>query len=184
MMLKATIVTEENELLQIHQLSQQNLKTNLDAETKSEQGFVTWLYSVQLLKQIHQLAPSIIVKDGDAIAGYALATLKESSSFHADLKKMFRDLEIVQHKGKPLTHYHFYCMGQICVAKPYRGKGVVPMLYNKHKEVYGGQYEFILTEISTNNVRSLKAHAKIGFETIYTYKDEKDEWDVVVWDWK
>jgi ribosomal protein S18 acetylase RimI-like enzyme len=183
-MLKATIVTDENELLQIHELSQQNLKTNLDAETKRRQGFVTWLYSVDLLKQIHKLAPSIIVKDGDAIAGYALTTLKESSTFHADLKKMFHDLEIVQYKDKPLTHYHFYCMGQICVAKHYRGQGVVQMLYDKHKEVYSGQYEFILTEISTTNARSLKAHAKIGFEKIYTYTDEKDEWNVVVWDWK
>jgi ribosomal protein S18 acetylase RimI-like enzyme len=97
---------------------------------------------------------------------------------------MFLDLEVLQYKEKLLSQYHFYCMGQICVERNYRGKGVVNMLYAKHREVYGDQYEFILTEISTSNSRSLKAHKKIGFEKIYTYADDKDEWNVVVWDWK
>jgi len=60
----------------------------------------------------------------------------------------------------------------------------VNMLYQKHREVYSNQYDFILTEISTSNLRSLKAHEKMGFETIYTYQDSVDEWNVVVWNWK
>jgi hypothetical protein len=57
------------------------------------------------------------------------------------------------------------------------------MLCQQHKEVYGRYFDFLLTEISINNPRSLKAHEKIGFQTIYTYKDAMDEWNVVVWDW-
>jgi ribosomal protein S18 acetylase RimI-like enzyme len=75
-------------------------------------------------------------------------------------------------------------MGQICIEKEYRGKGIVPMLYNKHKEIYSSQYDFILTEISTRNIRSLKAHEKIGFKTIHYHRDQLDEWAVVIWDWK
>jgi ribosomal protein S18 acetylase RimI-like enzyme len=75
-------------------------------------------------------------------------------------------------------------MGQICVAKEFRGKGIVNMLYQKHKEMYSAQYDFILTEISTSNKRSLKAHEKIGFQFIYTYSDKMDEWNVVIWNWK
>lgn len=75
-------------------------------------------------------------------------------------------------------------MGQICVAKEFRGEGLVKMLYQKHKEVYSSEYDFILTEISTSNHRSLKVHAKIGFQTIYTYRDQLDEWNLVIWDWK
>lgn len=183
-MLNATIVTTKSELLQIHALNQLNIKTSLDPETKKQEGFVTWLYPLQLLEQLHQLAPSIIVKDGEVIAGYALTTLRESSAFHADLKKMFQDLDVVLYKNKPLPNYNFYCMGQICVAKEYRGKGIVNMLYTKHKEIYSARYEFILTEISTSNSRSVKAHEKIGFQKIHTYTDEKDEWNVVIWDWK
>jgi hypothetical protein len=57
------------------------------------------------------------------------------------------------------------------------------MLYDKHKEVYSGQYDFLLTEISTRNIRSLIAHEKIGFETIHYHRDHMDEWAVVIWDW-
>jgi len=183
-MLRATIVTGENELLQIYKLNQENLKSNLDAETKKRDGFVTWLYPLPLLKQMHRLSPSIIVKDNEIVVGYALTTLKESGIFHWDLKTMFQNLAVVQYKDKPLSFYNFYCMGQICVAKDYRGKGIVTMLYGKHKEVYGHQYEFLLTEISTRNARSLKAHEKIGFQNIYTYTDLMDEWNVVIWNWK
>jgi len=183
-MLKATIVTTNDELLQIHQLNQQNLKQNLDDETKEQQGFVTWLYPLDLLKKMHQLSPSVIVKEENDVIAYALTTLRESQIFHPDLKTMFHNLEPVQFKNQPLSFYKFYCMGQICIAQEYRGKGVCKMLYQKHKEIYGSQYDFILTEISTSNIRSLKAHDKIGFQTIYTYRDAMDEWNVVVWDWQ
>lgn len=183
-MLKATIVTTEDELQQIHHLNQQNLKQNLDKEAQKLEGFVTWLYSLDLLKEMHQLSPSIIVKEEKKITGYALTALKESKAFHPDLKNMFSNLEAIQYKNQLLSSFRFYCMGQICVAKEFRGKGIVNMLYQKHKEVYSELYDFLLTEISTNNPRSLKAHEKIGFESIYTYKDSVDEWNVVIWNWK
>jgi ribosomal protein S18 acetylase RimI-like enzyme len=183
-MLKATQVSTEDELIQIHKLNQANLKGNLTESEQKEQGFVTWLYAPDLLKKMNALAPSVIVKDGNIVAGYALTTTREAIAFHPDLKIMFSNLENVSFRGLPLNHYNFYCMGQICVAPAYRGKGVVNLLYEAHKKFYGKQYQFILTEISTSNFRSLKAHQNIGFETIYTYRDDKDEWNVVVWEWK
>lgn len=183
-MLEVSIVTTEKELLQIHELNQKNLKQNLSEETKKNEGFVTWLYSVELLKKMHQLSPSIIIKDVQKLAAYALTTLKDSATFHPDLKTMFCNLETVYFRNQPLSFYRFYCMGQICVDEEYRGMGLVNMLYLKHREVYSTQYDFILTEISTSNSRSLRAHEKMGFETIYTYQDSIDEWNVVVWDWK
>ena len=183
-MLKVKTVNTKDELLQIYQLNQENLKSNLSTADQKQEGFVTWLYSIELLEKMHQLAPSIIVKDGNKVVGYALTTLRETSAFHPDLKDMFQNLGRVQYKNRPLFSFHFYCMGQICVAKNYRSKGIVNNLYQKHKDIYSSQFDFILTEISTSNHRSLKAHEKIGFKTIYSHIDEMDEWNVVVWDWK
>ncbi|HYH15688.1 MAG TPA: GNAT family N-acetyltransferase [Flavisolibacter sp.] len=182
-MLRTTQVSTAEELQQIHALNQQNLKQNVSPEEQAQEGFVSWLYTVDLLEQMHQLAPSIIVKDGDKVVGYALATLPEARSFHQDLEEMFHNLEAVRYKGKPLFDYRFYCMGQICVAKEYRGLGLVNSLYQKHKEVYSTAYDFLLTEISTRNPRSQKAHEKVGFQTIHTHRDGMDEWNVVVWEW-
>jgi len=183
-MLKATLVTANEELLQIHRLNQQNIRQNISPHERAVEGFVSWLYPVQLLQQINELAPAVIVKDKNDVIAYALTTLIEARAFHPDLDTMFGNLEAVSYKDKPLFSYRFYCMGQICIAKKYRGQGIVNMLYQKHKEIYSPQYDFILTEISTANSRSIKAHEKIGFDSIYTYKDQMDEWVVVIWDWK
>lgn len=110
-MLMATVVTTEDELEQVHHLNQKNLKQNLDKETMEVEGFVTWLYSPELLRKMHQLSPSIVIKDGEKVAGYALTTLKESKVFHPDLEIMFRNLETVRYKDNPLSSFRFYCMG-------------------------------------------------------------------------
>lgn len=183
-MLRTTIVTTKNELEQIHHLNRMNIKQNLDDREKEEQGFVSWLYPVELLEQMHQLAPGIIVKDDDRVIAYALTTLKESKSFHKDLAAMFSQLENVMYNGRTLSSHNFYCMGQICIAKDYRGRGLVKELYHKHREIYKDQFDFILTEISSKNERSIKAHQRVGFKTIYKYRDEADEWEVVVWNWE
>jgi RimJ/RimL family protein N-acetyltransferase len=36
-----------------------------------------------------------------------------------------------------------------------------------------------VTEVSTSNTRSLRAHARVGFEVVTTYRDATDEWAVV-----
>ena len=182
-MLVTTQVQTPDELEQIYLLNQLNLKQNVSAAEREQEGFVSWLYSIDLLEEMHQLAPSIIVKDGAKVVGYALTTLAEARAFHPDLEEMFHNLEEVRYKERSLFSYQFYCMGQICVAKDYRGQGLVNSLYQKHKELYSAQYDFLLTEISIRNPRSQKAHEKVGFRTIHTHRDSMDEWNVVVWEW-
>lgn len=182
-MLKADVVQSDNELEQIYQLNKLNLKQNLNQQERTTEGFVTWLYELPLLKAMHTIAPSIIIKDGEHVVAYALTALPETSKFHPDLDVMFRNLETLAYKGQPLFSYSFYCMGQICIDKQYRGKGLVKEMYRKHKEVFSSRYKLLLTEISTSNPRSQKAHEKVGFTTIHTYEDAMDEWNVVVWEW-
>lgn len=183
-MLYATEVTTDQELLQIHELNRDNLKGNISEREQEEQGFVTWLYSLSLLQQMHGLAPSIVVKNNDKVVGYALVTPVEAGKFHPDLQVMIDNLETLNYNGRPLTTYTFYIMGQVCIDKEYRGKGVFQTLFKKHKEIYSPKYDLLVTEISTRNDRSQKAHKKVGFITIHTSRDELDEWNVVIWDWK
>ncbi|MDB5230802.1 MAG: hypothetical protein JWN76_1607 [Chitinophagaceae bacterium] len=182
-MLFSTIVTNETELQQIHQLNQRNLKQNLSLQEIKEQGFVTWLYSPGLLKDMHNLAPSIIVKDNESVVGYALVTLKESRAFHADIKMMLQHLEQIIYQGKTFSSHNYYVMGQVCIDKKYRSQGIFQMLYEQHRKSYSNRFDMVVTEVSTSNLRSQKAHEKVGFKTIHTYFDAKDTWNVIVWDW-
>ncbi len=112
-----------------------------------------------------------------------MVTLKEASDFHHDLKRMINNLELINYKDRPLSSYTWYIMGQVCIKKNYRGKGIFKLLFQKHKELYSREYELMITEISTANHRSQKAHEKVSFKTVYTYSDDLDKWNVVVWDW-
>ncbi len=183
-MLYATTVKSEKDLQQIQKLNQQNLKKNLLEDEMVQEGFVSWFYSLDLLKKMHSLAPSIIVKDDDEVIAYALVTLKEASTFHNDLQAMIDNLQSVVYKGRRLLLYNFYLMGQVCIKRNFRGKGVFSLLYQEHKKVYYPKYDLLITEISANNKRSLKAHEKVGFKNIYIYHDKMDEWNVVGWDWR
>lgn len=182
-MLYATTVTSEEELKQILQLQQKYLCGVKSNAEEREQGFVTVSHTLSLLKEMHALEPGIIVKDENALAGYALVMRRECKDIIPVLVPMFRHLDTLSYHNKSLKDHSYYVMGQVCIDKPYRGKGVFDMLYQKHKEIFSKRFDFILTEISTRNPRSLKAHNRIGFKTIDIHKDATDEWEIVLWDW-
>lgn len=183
-MLTAQLVSTNKEIEQIAALSNANLSSNISAETKAKEGFVSWFYTPAILKTLHAIAPSVIVMDGDTLAGYALTLTPECIEAYPPAIPTYEHASTLIHNGLPLARQRFYLMGQICVAEPYRGKGLVNILYAGHRQFYSRQYDLLLTEISTANPRSLKAHQKTGFQVIDTHHDPQGEWNVVLWDWR
>ena len=164
-------------------LQQQNLKQNISAEEMQEQGFVTVVHSLEELRVMHAEHPSIIVMDGAALAGYALVMPPACGDAIPVLRPMFQQIAEINYKGAPINSCNWYVMGQVCVAKAYRGKGVFGMLYHAHRSLLRHRYNLCVTEISTSNTRSQRAHEKVGFTTILTHRDAADEWNIVLWDW-
>ncbi len=184
-MLYATTVSSDAELQHIIDLQFINLKQNITPEEKNEQGFVTMVFTMDMLRAMHRLAPSIIVKDAnEKVVAYAIVFLKDGRSLYPGMESMFLNFEKINWNDKPFTNYNYYIMGQICVAKEVRGQGVFEMLYHKHREIYGQRFDCIVTEIATSNQRSLRAHEKVGFKTISMHSDAIDDWKVVAWDWR
>jgi ribosomal protein S18 acetylase RimI-like enzyme len=182
-MLHALQVSTTRELQQILDLQQQNLRGLNNESVEKEQGFVTVTHSMEKLQQMNAMEASIIVKDGDVLAGYALVMPTACSRVIPELFPMFERFGKMLYRDKPLSQHNFYVMGQICVAAAYRGRGVFDMLYNTHRDALRNKYDFVITEIATRNMRSVRAHKRVGFKTIEVYTDELDEWAVVVWDW-
>jgi GNAT superfamily N-acetyltransferase len=183
-MLLSTLINTTEELQQILQLQKENLIQNIDDTEMQSQGFVTLQHDLQTLQQMHDLAPTVIIKDDDKVVAYALTMLKECRQLMPDLEPMFALLDKLSWNNKPLTSYRFYVMGQVCIAKAYRGKGLFEQLYGHHKKVYQSCFDLFVTEISTRNHRSLRAHEKLGFKIIDVHRNNLDEWAVVAWDWK
>lgn len=182
-MLYAALTHTSEELQQVLRLQKENLIGNIDDAEMRSQGFVTLRHTYPVLEQMHQLAPSVLIKDDETVVGYALTMLRECRQLMPDLEPMFSLLDTIYWKNKLLTDYRFYVMGQICIDRQYRGQGLFDKLYQYHKEIYQTRFDLFITEISTRNHRSIRAHERVGFKTIHTHRDELDEWIVVGWDW-
>jgi GNAT superfamily N-acetyltransferase len=183
-MLNPTTVTSKEELQQILDLQHTNLVGKLSTEEWQDQGFLTVEHTMEMLEAMHNMAPSIIVKDKERVVAYALTMLRECREVIPALVPMFEKLDELQWNGKPMNEYRFYTMGQICIDKAYRGQGLFDLLYKAHKNTFSATYDLLATEIATRNKRSLRAHERVGFKTINVYRDTLDEWAVVVWDWE
>jgi len=173
----------EAELSQILALQSANHRDNLSEESRKDSGFVTVRHNLELLKKMNAAAGQVIAKAGDEVVGYALVMLKEFSPLIPVLQPMFNMFNTLVYGDRPLNTYRYYVMGQICVAESHRGKGVFQQLYEGHKQFYAQQFDLCLTEVSSSNRRSMRAHDKVGFKVIHTFEDKTDRWNIVAWDW-
>jgi hypothetical protein len=182
-MVEYCLAYSEDELKQILMLQKENLPGTNTLEVQDREGFVTVEHNLSLLRLMNSSAHQIIAKDTGRVVGYALVMRPELRSVVPVLVPMFNLLESLYYRGKLLSAQRYYVMGQICVAESHRKIGVFDALYFKHKEIYGSQYDLCVTEVSKRNVRSMKAHQRVGFKTIHTFRDATDEWNIVLWDW-
>ncbi|MEO5999779.1 MAG: GNAT family N-acetyltransferase, partial [Chitinophagaceae bacterium] len=145
------------DLEKIQNLQRENLAVKLSKDEIQSEGFVTLVHSLEVLEQLHSLSPSVIIKDEDELAAYALVMTKEARQLVPALEPMFQLLDNLYYHNRLIKDYNYYVMGQICIAKPLRGKGLFDKLYQKHRELFKDTYDFVVTEIATRNSRSLRA---------------------------
>lgn len=178
------IVRGRRDLQQILALQRENLTPALSSEEARTQGFVTVEHDLATLERMHALAPSIVARDGERLAGYALAMPLAAQADVPILASLFQLLGTLTWRGRPLPELSHYVMGQVCVAKDYRGRGVFDALYEGHRAEYAARFDLLVTEIATRNTRSLRAHERVGFVPIHYHADHVDDWVIVGWDWQ
>jgi GNAT superfamily N-acetyltransferase len=177
------LVSRPEQLTGILELQRENLEPALSPADAASQGFVTVVHSLPVLERLHALAPSVIACAGPRVLGYALVMLREARQDVPLLEPLFELLEGLHLRGVPLAQRSYYVMGQVCIARDYRGRGVFDALYAAHRRYYAGRFDALVTEVAMRNPRSLRAHARIGFETIERYRAAQEEWAVLAWAW-
>ncbi len=176
--------SSKEELLGILQLQKSNLFSSLSPEESEKEGFLTCEHNYELLKKWNNAAAHIIAVQNDSIIGYLLTMTSEASEDMLILKSMFQIFNEVEYLGKPISMYNYLVVGQVCIAKGYRGQGVLYKLYKLYLSRYKNNFDFAITEIAVRNKRSLQAHIKNGFQEIFKYKSaEGEEWCIVILDW-
>lgn len=177
-------VTEFSELKGIRKLQEDNLKKNLPGDEAETEGFVTAEYSIEFLKTLHEAGPSIIAKEDDRVVGYALVAAKSIRHQHELLSDLFNCIDKITYRGLVLKNVKYVVVGQLCVAKNYRGLGLVHQMYQYFKKSLSGEYDCCITDVAENNPRSLKVHLKTGFQVIENFAYGGSNWNIVLWDWK
>jgi ribosomal protein S18 acetylase RimI-like enzyme len=185
-MLTLKPVSHPTELLGILDLQRRNLRKNLSESEAAEQGFLIAEYTLESLERMNAARPSIVAVDGDGdqVAGYVIATTREVGLMDPFLADLIRQIDRLEFDGESLSKVDYVVVGQLCVDKRYRGQGLVPRLYQHFRASLEPHYRYGITEVARLNVRSLKAHAAVGFQAIHTIESSGLEWSVVLWDWR
>lgn len=184
-MIEYTTSKSTEDLRGILDLQQKNLRTRLSQVEAVKLGFVYLQHDLQTLKDFNCIEEHVIAKNEKTVIGYVLTMTKKSRFDIPEILPMFEIFDHLEFSGKPISTYNYMVVGQVCIDLAYRGKGLFHNLYAKYREQYASKYDFTITEIPKINMRSRRAHNKIGFKEVYEYTDSKKvEWVVVLWDWK
>ena len=180
-MIQFTSARKKN-LPDILTLQQENLVQNRSLENIQKEGFVTVVHSLQNLKKIcGSYTHSIALDENNKVVGFALIMLKEYRNEIEILKPLFNLIDTLSFDQIRLQNAPYFVMGQVCVAKNVRKQGVFSKLYAHLIERTKTDFDYIITEISSKNPLSLKAHAAVGFKLVHQHKsDLGEEWNVVI----
>ncbi len=176
-----TAANTDLDLQGILALQRENLQQHLES---LDQGFVMVCHQLTDLQKMNAIAPHIICKSADSVVAYVLAMTQECKDDIPVLIPMFELFDRLTYKGRLISEYPYMVVGQICVSKDFRGLGIFDGLYAEYKKRYHGTYSFAITEVATRNLRSMRAHERVGFSVIHQYlAPDGEEWAIVLWDW-
>jgi GNAT superfamily N-acetyltransferase len=181
--IRFTTVSTADEVGQILELQAANLPAALTPDRMASEGFVTVRHDTDVLRRMSDAAPAIIAKDGDRVVAYALVMPRAFASDVPILQPLFAMLDELSWRGRRLRDQpRWFVMGQICVSDGYRGRGIFDGLYRAMAEAYRDRFDFTVTEVAARNSRSLRAHARAGFQTLQVYPDATtgEDWHVIV----
>lgn len=179
-MIQIKLVSSDDEILQIKELQTKNLRQNISDEEAASQGFLTASYTVEYLKAMNASFSSVIAKDGDQVVGYAMITTPEMREGHDLIKDLFNNIDRCSYGHILLKDAKYVVVGQLCVGKDYRGQNLVSRMYDYFAVAVKDQYDYMVTDVDCDNHRSLKAHAKAGFEVIDSLVYGGKRWDIVI----
>ncbi len=173
--------TESSELEGILRLQNINLERNISEKESKNQGFVTVNHDLSTLAEISGDFHHIIAKNAEEVVGYALVMLSEFNQALPVLIPMFEMVDQTTYEGKLLGASSYFVMGQICIAKAFRSKGIFEQLYEALCLQMEKDFDYIITEVADRNQRSLNAHYRVGFKTIKKYTAPNQEvWHLIL----
>jgi predicted GNAT superfamily acetyltransferase len=142
---------------QILQLQSANYIANLTGEERKT-GFLSAQFSLEQTAQIAQdLGTTVAILD-QQVAGFLCAFRNEFPSGSPVIAEMLLSYPVFRFEDRPLSSFSSYIYGPVCIAREYRGRGLLRGLYEAQKKDLAGQFEIGVAFVSHSNAHSLHAH--------------------------
>jgi hypothetical protein len=182
-MIDLDIASSAQHFEQILDLQRRYHARSLSPDAQEREGFVFAEHSLPLLRRLSaELPQAIAVANEGVVVGYCLSMSLSLRDEIPSLVPMFDQFGRCAYRGRPLSSFRFFVGGQVCVDRAYRGRGLLARLYEQVRLSAPNTYDLCVTEIAVRNQVSIRAHQRMGFETISTYSDGSEDWVIVAWD--
>ena len=141
----------------ILQLQSANYIANLTEEER-QSGFLSAQFTVEQTAQIAEDLGITVAVLNDRVAGFLCAFRKEFPSGSPVIAEMLRSYPRFRFEDRSLSNFVSYIYGPVCIAREYRGGGLLRGLYQAQKEDLAGRFEIGVAFVSRSNAHSLRAH--------------------------
>jgi predicted GNAT superfamily acetyltransferase len=136
-----------------------NFIANL-SEAERRQGFLSAQFSAAQTEQIAQDLGTIVALADGHLAGFLCALRKEFDTGSPVIARMLESFDRMSFHGQPLSSFTSYIYGPVCIAREYRGRGLLRGLYEAQKRSLTGKFEMGVAFVSRSNPHSLQAHVR------------------------
>jgi len=124
------------------------------------QGFLSAQFTPQQIARIAEDLGTMVALLDDQVAGFVCAFRKEFETGSPVIAKMLESYERVTFEERPLAAFNSYVYGPVCIAREFRGRGILRGLYEAQRRDLSGQFELGVAFVSRSNPHSLKAHVQ------------------------
>ena len=154
------------------------------SETDRAHGFVTTLFTEEQFKELIETEDGIALAcDGDTIVAYAMAASWHYWSKWPLFQHMIKDLSNTQYMGQTLSLENSYQYGPVCIEMAYRGKDVLPRLFDFSRQHMNKRFPILITFINHVNPRSYAAHVnKLGLGVIKSFEFNQNNYYELAYD--
>lgn len=135
-------------------------------------GFVTTLFTAEQLTELIVSEQGLAVAcDGDTVVAYVMAASWQFWQAWPFFRYMITLLPEDTYLGMTLSTENSYQYGPVCIHKDYRGKGILPALFEFSRQQMMPRFPILITFINQINQRSYEAHVrKMGLSVIRTFQ--------------
>lgn len=166
-------------VLELHEL---NLVSNLTEEEKKS-GFVTTPFSIEQLTYVIQNEGLFIAKDRNIIIAYLFAESWDYFSQYPIFEYMIGLFPKLEFQDFDVNATNSFQYGPICIAKEYRGKGLIHSLFEFMRIHTVKRYPLGVTFINKANLPSLKAHTeKLKWTIISDFEFNQNAYYILAYD--